>query len=595
MGEEQSRPVSLAGVQKDRRHIQPTGKRGGRIAVAVLIMVAVLGLAANPAGSAASQDPPAKKDAAAKADAPPGSAPDAPTQEPDSAAAEALSVRYRFHERYSTTEDPNHPERITQYRVALRETQKFEREKQQGAPERGQFSRQTIYTEAAAQVSKQGEAICAVRRYDKFQLKPIATARPAKVPFFEGLTIFYKLQPGQRPLILNLTDDRPLREFEYSQLTKQVILPQLTALLPVVPRRVRDTWPISPKAAQCLVGELPDDDDFELTGTLLEVHRASGTPTLTAVIGISGKMNLTHGLSSLNARLHCVFKPTEAVPPPSRSDAAPKSADRGRSRSDEGIVDARGYIARVLMAWTATNVLPNDDGRLKQTRTYELELERRLAPASEAIPGGANAPVAIPETLPAPTEANSWLLYEDPMGKYHLLHPQNLELSPRMSDPNVLELVEQNHGKGKDVFILRLAPGAADPPTDRKFSDVNQFQQEIDADWAKMKVDTVRGAAGWLPQAEGSEWKVFRKELGVIAAGGEEQGKAVERIYCDYYLILTKDNKCFHVQSMTVRDDHLIFRKQTENIINNFHFGKWDAQPKAPAATPAPSLTPPGG
>ena len=84
------------------------------------------------AGSARAQDTPAKNDAAAKADAPRESAPDAPSQEPEPASAEALSVRYRFIERYSLTEEPDHPERITQYRVGLRETQKTEREKQQG-------------------------------------------------------------------------------------------------------------------------------------------------------------------------------------------------------------------------------------------------------------------------------------------------------------------------------------------------------------------------------------------------------------------------------------------------------------------------------
>ena len=68
-------------------------------------------------------------------------------------------MRYRFIERYSPTEDPNHPELLTQYRVGLRETQKTEREKQQGAPDRIQFSRQTIYTERAAQVEQIGELI----------------------------------------------------------------------------------------------------------------------------------------------------------------------------------------------------------------------------------------------------------------------------------------------------------------------------------------------------------------------------------------------------------------------------------------------------
>jgi hypothetical protein len=590
MGEQQSRPVSLAGVQKDRRHIQPTGKRGGRVAVAVLVMVAVLGLAANPAGSAASQDPPAKKDAAAKADAPPGSAPDAPTQEPDPAAAEALSVRYRFIERYSTTEDPNHPERITQYRVGARETQKVEHEKQQGAPNRSQFSRQTIYTEQPALVSKLGEVISAVRRYDRFQLKGIATARTPVLPFFEGLTIFYKLRPGQKPMVLNLTEDHPLREFEYRELTKQVMLPQLTALLPTTPRRVRDTWPISPKAAHCLVGELPENTDFELTGTLLEVHRASGTPNLTAVIGVSGQMNLTLGLSSLNARLHFVFKPMEPVLSTSRPEAAPKSPEKSRSQNDEGIVDARGHIARVLMAWTATNIKPDEEVRLKQTTTYELDLERRLSPASEAIPGGTNTPVAIPETLPVPSEANSWVLYED--NRFHFRHPQELEIGDS-PDPNLVNLVEK-HPRGDVILGLYLQPKETDPALDRQNRDPEYHRRHLYSTWQKQKKDVVRGSTGWLPDADWGplKRKVYRIEAALLPEG-EEPANA-KRLYLDYYLALFNSNESVLLTALTEQDSNLKLREVSEGILKSFNFGKLDAQPKAGAATPAPPLTPPG-
>ena len=79
-------------------------------------------------------------------------------------------------------------------------------------------------------------------------------------------------------------------------------------------------------------------------------------------------------------------------------------------------------------------------------------------------------------------------------------------------------------------------------------------------------------------------WKVFRKELGIVA------GEGVERIYSDDYLVLSKRNECFHVQSMTIREDHVAFRTQSEGIIKSFHFGKWDPQAKAPATArdPAP-------
>ena len=598
MGERRSRSASLAGDRASAREIPPGGKRPGRLVVAVLSIVAALGQTMTAVGSARAQDTPAKVDAAAKTDAPQESTPASPPQEPDAASAEAaLSVRYRFTERYSPSEDPDHPERITQYRVGLRETQKAEREKQQGAPLRSQLAWQTIYTERAAQVGKMGEVTSAVRRYDKFQTKQTATDRAPKAPLFEGLTLWYRLQPGQKPLILNLTNDHPIRDFEYSQITKKVFLPQLTALLPPTPRLVGDTWLISARAAQCLVGEMPSTEDFEMTGTLIEVHKGGAGTAMTAVIGVSGKFNHSIGLSSINAQIHFVFNAAAAVPPSSGSGVALKSVDtpagkRGR-RKDEGVVDARGFISRVLMAWTATTVLPEEEGRLKQSKTYELVLERRLSSPSIVADGGQNAPLLVPDPIPVANESNSWLLYQDPKGRYYLLHPQNLELSPQMSDPNVLELVEQNHGKGTDVFILRLAPGPDDPSADRKFRDVAEFQRTITAHWAEQKLDTLPGPAGWLPQADWAPLRVFRKELAVKTTNAQDGGNGAQRIYIDDYLVLSKGNECFQVESWTVRDDHVAFRTQSEGIIKSVHFGKWVAQPKAPAASPAAPLTPP--
>ena len=98
-----------------------------------------------------------------------------PAQEPASVTAEAVSTRYRFVERYSPTDDPNHPEVLTQYQVGIVETQKTETETEQGAPDRAKVTHQTIYTERVAQVGKYGEMSTAVRRYDKFMMKSAST------------------------------------------------------------------------------------------------------------------------------------------------------------------------------------------------------------------------------------------------------------------------------------------------------------------------------------------------------------------------------------------------------------------------------------
>jgi hypothetical protein len=602
MGEKRGRLVNRAGAEDEReecrrRPNRQSGNRGRGMGPVVVGALVVLIAGTVPFVAASAQDTPAKKDTAAKSGAPREGTNEGRSQEP--ASDEALSLHYRFIERYSVTEDPNHPELLTQYLVGLRETQKAEREKQQGAPDRFQHTHQTIYTERAAQATKMGELTSAVRRYDKFRLRGVDTEPVPKPPYLEGLTILYKPQPARKPLILNLTDNRPLREVEYRRLTAQVFLPRLTALLPQTPRLVGDTWQIPAKATECLVGELPSPDDYAMSGKLLEVRKSKSGPTLTAVIGINGEFTVSHGPSALSAEVLFTFNPVAPVPPPASSGASPKTGTSavgtGGRRPEEGIVNARGYISGMRMAWKATNLIPAEEVRLKMTTTYELELERKLDTAATDAAGagaGPNAALAVPQPIPTATEANSWLLYQDPQERFYLQHPQNLTLSPQMVGPNSLELVEQDHGAGKDVFILELAPGPANPQADRQFRDVKQFQHDIDSDWLKNKRDALRGKADWLPEAEWAPLKVFRKELGVVAGGGDDQGKAVERIYCDYYLALSKKNECFHVQSMTIRDDHVAFRTQTEGIIKSFHFGKWEPQVKAPDPALAPPLTP---
>jgi hypothetical protein len=246
------------------------------------------------------------------------------------------------------------------------------------------------------------------------------------------------------------------------------------------------------------------------------------------------------------------------------------------------------------MAWTASNTLADDEGRLKQTGTYELNLERRLGAAPNEATGGPNASVTIPDSVPTPDEANSWLVYDDDLGRFHFLHPQELQL-PRGGDPidpDEIHLVDQRPDR-KDVVIIRLPPGAEDPQGDRNFRDVDRFRRDIDAFWAKKKFELLKGPDSWLPDADWAPLKVYRKELGVKAAGASEPGKSVQRIYIDYYLVLSKRNECFQLQSMTVRNDHVAFRNQAEGIIKRFQFGPWDGRPKASATTPAPPLTPP--
>ena len=81
-----------------------------------------------------------------------------------------------------------------------------------------------------------------------------------------------------------------------------------------------------------------------------------------------------------------------------------------------------------------------------------------------------------------------------------------------------IHLVDQRPDGDKDVLIVKLPPGAEDPQGDRNFRDIDQFRRDIDAYWAKKKVEILKGPDGWLPDADWAPLKVYRKELGVKAA-----------------------------------------------------------------------------
>jgi hypothetical protein len=532
------------------------------------------------------------QDIPAKPEAPKDLARPDTAQDSLSGSAEALSVRYSFREKYSVEPQPDRPEVLSQYAVAIEEIQKTEREKPQGAPERFQFSHLTKYVERPAQVNKLGQVLSAVRRYDRFRIKQVTATAPPKKPPFEGLTVLYQRRIGQKPRFMSLTSDRPLREFEYSAMVKQVFLPQVTDLFAQTPQRVGDTWRISPKATQLLVNELPDTEDYEMNGRLIDVRKSATGTALIAVIGISGQMNLSLGKSMVNAQIHFVFEPASAVALPSGSAASAEPAEttvvKARDKTQAGIVNARGWISRVLMAWVVSSPIDDGDGRLKQTVTYELNLERRLSALANDASGTQNTLLSIPDPLPDADEANSWLVHEDPLGRFSLRHPQTLALMPTMMDPSVIEFVDQERELDRDLFSLRVPSGASDPQEDRKFRDPEKFQRDIDTFWAKKNVEILHGPVGWLPEADWAPLKVFRKELGIKNEGADESGQKAKRVYCDFYLVLSRRNECFHAQSWTTRDDHVTFRNDVERMIKSITFGTIESLPKAPANAPSP-------
>lgn len=540
-------------------------------ALAIGLLVSDLALAQEPAPKApTAQEEPATKKA-------PPAVPRVPQTKAEPAAGsddvEALSLHYRFTEHYAPTPDPNHPELITQYRVGARETTKVSRENPGGAPIRAESVRQTIYTERVAKASRGGDLTDAIRRYDKFFYKdytdPKAGYHPPKGAF-QGLTLWVNERPGLSPLVIKLAPERPLQEFEYDTIVTLVSPSRLKGLFPPTPVRIGDTWRIPLPATIVILPELPDAEGYSIEGTLVEVHKAQQDRAHEAVMEIQGQFTTIDGPSAVNARMTFLF--TSPVAKPS-AEATEKAAPR--PRTNPGLVDARGQITDLRMARVLTSLIPETDGRLQQTTNYELHLAR------EPTAGGGDPAtlLPLPEDTPKPDETNSWILYDDPAGRFHFKHPQDLKLNTRSPDVDVeIRNIQGNH---VDVFGLQLQPTEANTERERLFRDPEYHRRNLLSNWKKQGQDVVKGPIGWLPEAD---WAPYKRKVYRIEAALRPQGAApnTQRVYGDCYLAVFPSNKSFFVTTMTMQDPHVPFRDQVESVIKSFDFG-----PSRP--TPAPA------
>jgi hypothetical protein len=504
----------------------------------------------------------------------------APADDPKDAApatVEPLSLKYRFVEKYSLKADPDRPWLVTQYRVGVRETSKYSRDNFEGGPTRSESSRQTIYTERPAELDRLGDVTAVLRRYDKVRVTTGRPMTPLSPPLLEGMTIWYKRRPDQMPLIMNLTPNRPLREIEYGFITEDALLPQLALLLPppTAPKRVGDTWPVSRVVAHRVWNELPHEDTFEMTASLVKVYRSGAGSARTAVIGVSGRLDLDRaGSCALNAQLYFTFDAAPAV----AADASGKAAAKAVGRTDGalGIEEARGQIDQVLMSVTAQSDVRNTDGQLKQNLTREVVLRRKPFDAGEA------AGLDLPEAPPIADEVNSWVLYDDPLERFHFRHPQGLILPPGgSSGDDVVELTSPKIQDAQDVLAIVLEPKTGNAEFDRLRRDPEQHRRDMYANWKKLNYDVVQGSAEWLPDADWAPLKrrVYRLEAAL------KTDRNPPRLYSDTYLVLfTGRTEAVELTALTKQDPHLNFRTQAEGVIKSFEFGPSEPQAKAAPA-----------
>jgi hypothetical protein len=522
-----------------------------RNAVAVGLVMAAAGLGLGRASRAA-QAPDLSQ--------PPTTAP-APSSPAETRPVADLTTRYHFVERYSSTEDRERPEQIGQYRMEINETIRVVTENARGAPDRTEMDFQTIYTERPAQVMEGATVTAVVRRYEAFRTKPESQAKPSAARPLEGLTIWFQQRPNDDPLILSLTENRRLRDNEFGIVSRQVFLPELaTALLSPLPHRIGDRWPLSPLAIKALVGERPLRAGA-LNAALSEIQNDAKSGQKVAVINVTGNVGLPSGEAAVNAQLLFSFAPP----------APALGAGAERNGGEEGTIEARGAITKLLLAVAKTAGLPGANGRLRRTQTHELILRRQLAATAP--------PLAIPEPPPTPTEVNSWLTYVDPRGRFRFHHPQDLRPVSPQSEGDVVELVAP-HPVGPDVISIEILPKSGDPRADAQNRDPEFHRKNLNEQWLRDRVDVIRGDSGWLPEADWapSKMKVYRIEAAIKPDERVAKGR-VNRNYVDYYLVLLSRNETLFVESRTVREQPTSFRVQVEAMMKTFRFdGPEDAR-----------------
>jgi hypothetical protein len=496
--------------------------------------------------------------------------PEAPQAKPEPAQGQPavdLSTRLRFVERYAPPGEKADSEAIGQYKVAIREAIKQTREKPQGAPDRTEEVYQTIYTERAARVAGSAEVTDTVRRYEAFRKTPDAS-KPTDPRPLEGLTLWYHSGAGSEPQILSLSDGRELHEMEYLIVARQVFVPDLRGLLPALPSRIGDSWRVSKAAARALLGERMEGGQG-LTGKLQSVRKTSDGSQYEAVITIAGQFFLpTRGQSAASAEVLFTFTPRAA------------EAVEGRPAGAEGVVDARGAITEVRMALKSVFPLtPDRDERLRGVVTREVVLERRL--------GDGGAALAVPDSPPTPTEANSWVTYEDPLGRFHFRHPQIFHVQPPVGRlAETVELKQERSGI-PDVVSVTLQPRTGQPGVDRERRDPEYHRRRLMKDWDDDGYQVIPGESGWLPEADwaDSKMKVFRLEAALKPSGPE--AKKAERVFYEFYLALFGRDESLGLAAFTAQDPPTTFRRQAREILKTFRAGRPNApKPAAPPANP---------
>ena len=106
-------------------------------------------------------------------------------------------------------------------------------------------------------------------------------------------------------------------------------------------------------------------------------------------------------------------------------------------------------------------------------------------------------------------ETNSWLLYDDPQGRFHLRHPQELEIED-IEGPDAWSLPSATSGREVGHADRRARTQGGGLRRDRKWSDPQAFVREVQQNCGPPWREVVNGEMGWLPE---QEWAPLKRRV----------------------------------------------------------------------------------
>ena len=99
----------------------------------------------------------------------------------------------------------------------------------------------------------------------------------------------------------------------------------------------------------------------------------------------------------------------------------------------------------------------------------------------------------MPTPDPVANVANSWLLYDDPQGRFHLLHPQELRVDAYPDGG--IDLIDRRPD-GQDVITIGLIAKTGDAQRDRNATDPIQVKKRLEDQWKQRGDKVVPGPVG---------------------------------------------------------------------------------------------------